>query len=128
VLADLHRQLHEIAAPDGLPAVGDGDRLLHLDLHPANVILSKAGPVVVDWTNARSGKPALDAALTWVIGATSTGLGQPARTLIQHFVARFDRDELLRALPAAAEYRLADANVTDEERAAIRELVAVEKR
>jgi aminoglycoside phosphotransferase (APT) family kinase protein len=122
VLARLHEELHEIDAPEGLPAVGQGDRLLHLDLHPANVILSPSGPVVIDWTNARRGEPSFDVAVTWVIGATSTGLGRLGSSFISHFVAHFDRDELRRALPAAAEYRLADANVTDEEREAIRGL------
>src|SRR5207237_9366445 len=117
-LAQLHRQLHEIAAPDGLAAVGQGDRLLHLDLHPANVILSPAGPVVVDWTNARRGEPAFDVALTWVIGATSTGLGEVGLSFLRHFLSHFDRDELRRQLRAAAEYRLAARNLRDEERRA----------
>jgi tRNA A-37 threonylcarbamoyl transferase component Bud32 len=125
-LAQLHRQLHQIAAPDGLAAVGPGDRLLHLDLHPANVILSPAGPVVVDWTNARRGEPAFDVALTWVIGATSTGLGEVGRSFLRHFLPQFDRDALRRELRAAAEYRLADRNVRDEERRAIGGLVAEE--
>jgi aminoglycoside phosphotransferase (APT) family kinase protein len=125
-LAELHRQLHEIVAPDGLAGVGRGDRLLHLDLHPANVILSPKGPVVVDWTNARRGEPAFDVALTWVIGATSTGLGEVGRSFLQHFLPHFERAELRRELRAAAEYRLADRNVRDEERRAVRELVAEE--
>jgi aminoglycoside phosphotransferase (APT) family kinase protein len=125
-LAQLHRQLHQIAAPDGLAAACRGDRLLHLDLHPANVILSPDGPVVVDWTNARRGEPAFDVALTWVIGATSTGLGEVGRSFLRHFLPHFDRDELRRELRAAAEYRLADRNVRDEERRAVRELVAEE--
>lgn len=123
-LARLHRRLHEIEAPEGLAAVGAGDRLLHLDLHPENVILSPAGPVVVDWTNARRGEPALDVALTWVIGATSPGLGDVGRAFLSHFLDQFDRAELVRALPAAAEYRIADANVTDDEREAVRALLA----
>jgi tRNA A-37 threonylcarbamoyl transferase component Bud32 len=126
MLAKLHRQLHEITAPDGLPAVGRGDHLVHLDLHPANVILSSDGPVVVDWTNARRGDPAFDVALTWVIGATSAGLGALGRSFTDQFLTHFDRGELRRGLRAAADYRIADANVTDEEREAIRQLVAEE--
>ena len=124
LLADLHELLHKIAAPAGLPAVGAGDRLLHLDLHPNNVILSPAGPFVVDWTNARRGDPALDVALTWVIGATSeTSGGTLVRLFLHRFVAHFERAELLHALPAAAERRLTDPNVTDRERRAIRHFV-----
>jgi aminoglycoside phosphotransferase (APT) family kinase protein len=126
LLAQLHRDLHEIHAPDGLPAVGDGDRLLHLDLHAANVILSPNGPVVLDWTNARRGEPAFDVAVTWVIGSTSTGLGRLGRSLLRHFLSHFDRNELRRVLRAAAEYRSVDENVLDDERRAIRDLVAEE--
>ena len=123
-LGRLHRQLHEIEAPQELSAVGAGGSLLHLDLHPANVILSAVGPVVIDWTNARRGEPAFDVALTWVICATSSGLGRLGRSFSRDFLAQFDRAELHRALRAAAEYRLADANVRDDERRAIRELLA----
>ena len=126
VLAQLHRDLHEIEAPEDLPAVGGGKRLLHLDLHPANVILSPEGPVVVDWTNARRGEPLFDVAVTWVIGATSTGLGRTGSSFLRHFLSEFDRGGMLRVLREAAEYRRADANVTDDERQAIRELVAEE--
>src|SRR5213079_1726776 len=52
LLAELHAQLHRIDAPSGLPTAGDGGTLLHLDFHPANVLLSPSGPVVIDWTNA----------------------------------------------------------------------------
>jgi tRNA A-37 threonylcarbamoyl transferase component Bud32 len=45
-LARLHRELHAVPPPDFLR--GDGDALLHLDLHPANVMLSPNGPVVID--------------------------------------------------------------------------------
>jgi aminoglycoside phosphotransferase (APT) family kinase protein len=126
LLAQLHRRLHELEPPSGLASIGDGDRLLHLDLHPENVLLSPDGPVVVDWTNARRGEPAFDVALTWVIGATSPGLGELGRSFLRHFLEHFDREELVRALPAAAEYRLADENVTADERAAVRKLLAAE--
>jgi aminoglycoside phosphotransferase (APT) family kinase protein len=64
-LAELHHRLHEIPF--------EGERLIHLDFHPDNVLLSQRGPVVIDWTNSRAGDPALDVALTWVICATSGG-------------------------------------------------------
>jgi aminoglycoside phosphotransferase (APT) family kinase protein len=126
-LARLHRDLHDIEAPDGLPAVGVGDRLLHLDLHPANVILAADGPVVIDWTNARRGEPALDIAMTWVIGATSTGRGRLGRLFLGCFLSQFDRGELRGVLRAVAEHRLVDENVTADERRAIHALVAAEQ-
>jgi aminoglycoside phosphotransferase (APT) family kinase protein len=126
LLAQLHLELHKIEAPAGLPAVGDTNRLLHLDLHPLNVILSPTGPVVIDWTNARRGDPTFDVAVTWVIGATSTGLGQLGRSFIGHFISHFACEELRLALRAAAEYRLIDENVTHEEREAIQKLITAE--
>jgi aminoglycoside phosphotransferase (APT) family kinase protein len=124
VLVDLHNRLHVIEAPAGLRSLGAGDRLLHLDLHPENVILGPAGPVVIDWANACRGEGLLDVVYTWVICATSNGVGQLGRDFVELFLAYFDRDELLRHLPLAAEHRLADANVLDEERERIRELEA----
>jgi aminoglycoside phosphotransferase (APT) family kinase protein len=121
LLARLHRRLHELPAPSALPAASEGDRLLHLDLHPENVILSPSGPVVIDWTNARRGDPSLDVALTWVIAATSGG--PFGRVFLRWFLPHFEREELLRWLPVAAERRVGDANVTDRERAAVRRLV-----
>jgi tRNA A-37 threonylcarbamoyl transferase component Bud32 len=124
LLARLHRRLHEIDAPEGLPSVGEGGRLLHLDLHPANVIVSSTGPVVVDWTNARCGASGFDVAVTWVIGATSTGQGRIGTSFLHHFLSHFGYSEVLPALRTAAEYRLVDENVTPAEREAIRNLVA----
>jgi hypothetical protein len=114
-LAWLHEHLHELDAPDGLPSAGPGDRLIHLDLHPANVLLSRRGPVVIDWTNARRGEPALDVAMAWLILATSAG-GMLVRLFLRTFLSHFDRSEVLRALPFAAELRTDDPNVTDAER------------
>src|SRR5688572_4905981 len=112
-LAELHDRLHEIPY--------EGERLLHLDLHPENVLVSPRGPVVIDWTNARAGEPALDVALTWVIGATVDNLG--ARAFTRLFLRHLDREAARRALPEAVAYRLADPNVTDAERARVRRLL-----
>jgi hypothetical protein len=120
--ARLHDKLHALPTPARLRAIGTGDRLLHFDLHPDNVILSPAGPVVIDWSNAHRGEAALDVALTWIILATS--VGPPGRLLLRWFLPRFERAALVRALPGAAEWRLADPHVTDAERKAMRRLVA----
>ncbi|MFI7544535.1 phosphotransferase [Actinoplanes sp. NPDC049599] len=63
-LADLLRELHELPPWPGAAA---GSRILHLDLHPENVIMSSRGPVVIDWCNARAGDPDLDTGLTALI-------------------------------------------------------------
>ena len=126
LLARLHDELHALVAPVGLPSLGAGDRIVHLDLHPANVILSPAGPVVIDWANARRGEPLLDVAFTWVICATSSGVGRLGVEFAERFLARFDRDAVRGRLPLAVEQRLGDPNVLDEERVRIRQLAAGE--
>jgi aminoglycoside phosphotransferase (APT) family kinase protein len=113
-LAELQARLHEIPF--------EGERLLHLDLHPDNVLLSAQGPVVIDWTNARAGEPALDVALTWVICATSGGL--PGRVFTRLFLRHVDGDTARRALRDAVAFRLADPNVTDAERQRAERLAA----
>ena len=126
-LARLHLSLHRIDAPPELPAVGPGRALLHLDLHPENILLSKRGLIVIDWTNARRGDGALDVALTWVIMATSEVDDPVARMFraayVRAFLSHFSRAEITRAAPAAAERRLADPNVRQGERLAVRRLL-----
>ena len=122
VLAALQKRLHLIEAPPGLRRAGDGTQLIHLDFHPENVLLSPAGPVVIDWTNARCGDPPLDVAMTWVIGATSAGL--LGRLLTRWYLAEHNLAPVRAALPLAGERRIADPNVTDEERARVRRFVA----
>ena len=126
LLAALHERLHEIAAPPGLASVGEGDALLHLDLHPKNVLLSAKGPYVIDWANARRGHWADDVAQTIVVFWSA--LADPAfadrEAIVHHvvetFLASFDRDAVRAHLPAAIARRVADANVGDAERAVTR--------
>nr|WP_240496840.1 phosphotransferase [Streptomyces torulosus] len=42
-------------------------RVLHLDLHPENVLLTPDGPRVIDWANAEEGPPGLDWGMSAVI-------------------------------------------------------------
>lgn len=113
LLATLHEQLHAIP--------WEGQSLVHLDLHPDNVLLARTGPVVIDWTNARGGHPALDLALTWTICSTSGG--RPGRVFARSFAAVAGRETIRRALPEAAALRAADPNVTGAERDAIQKLL-----
>ncbi|NUP47706.1 MAG: aminoglycoside phosphotransferase family protein [Catenulispora sp.] len=46
---------------------GPATAILHLDLHPMNVILTADGPVVIDWTNTRQDQPNLDWAMSALI-------------------------------------------------------------
>jgi tRNA A-37 threonylcarbamoyl transferase component Bud32 len=122
VLATLHDRLHAIAAPPDLVAIGAGGTLLHLDLHPKNVILGRDGPYVVDWANARSGHWADDVAqtiaLVWSALADPTFEGREAivHQFVERFVGHFDRDTVRAHIGAAVARRAVDANVTDAER------------
>ena len=93
VIADLHVQMHAAEAVPEIPplkvkirqmleasdrvppafaefvlkeldALPDGNRLLHGDFHPGNVMLRGEEPVVIDWTNVARGDPAADFART----------------------------------------------------------------
>jgi aminoglycoside phosphotransferase (APT) family kinase protein len=61
---------------DGLPAPCRPLRLCHGDLHPGNVILSGAGPVVIDWFDASRGDRAGEVARSrlLLVGATDDEL------------------------------------------------------
>jgi streptomycin 6-kinase len=64
ILADLHARLH------ALPGRSDPElRVLHLDLHAENIVMSPHGPIVIDWRNATDGPPGLDVAMTALIMA-----------------------------------------------------------
>lgn len=135
LLASLQHRLHALVAPEWLPpaAGAPGTSVLHRDFHPANVILSADGPIVIDWPNACRGAAADDVAQTWLIMATSEVPGAVwervaanvfRKLFVRTYLARFDRAEVTAALPGAAAYRLADRNLRAGERARIESLVA----
>jgi len=126
VLAALHRQLHELPPPDFLPTspMGGGDSIVHLDLHPLNVLISRDGPVVIDWTSACLGDPAADVALAWLLmsaGEIPGGrlkarlLGLGRSLLTSSFVSHFDRRQLAEWMPAVAEWKARDRNLSRAE-------------
>jgi tRNA A-37 threonylcarbamoyl transferase component Bud32 len=116
-LARLHRELHAIPPPDFL--TGEGSAVLHLDLHPANVMLASRGPVVIDWANAGRGDAPLDVALTAVVLAGAP-VGPPLSWLrdrfVRAFLGEFAPAEWRVGLERALAYRRADGNVSDKER------------
>lgn len=131
MLAGLHQQLHAIPAPGWArdAPCGRGDRLLHLDLHPLNVILSPSGPVVIDWANAARGEGVVDVALTWLLlaagdnpaGPLKAALTNPFRSwLIRALLAPFDLNQLRAVLPEVTAWKVADPNMTESERDAMR--------
>lgn len=122
-LARLQRAVHRCEAPSWLavtPGVSAGDRVLHLDLHPMNVILADHGPVIIDWTNASRGDPAFDAAMTYVVMATFEANGRAERigrrVMVDVFAWSRGRALVASALPTAVRYRMGDRNVTPGER------------
>lgn len=113
LLADLHRRLHEL--PPRLSA-DPSNRIVHLDLHPDNVVLSSTGPVVIDWRNAMEGPPDLDLALSALILAQvavdeAHDMTAAARTLLAAFLRYADGDPL-GMLDRAVAIRRADPALT----------------
>ncbi|MFD5426212.1 phosphotransferase [Streptomyces sp. NPDC127084] len=82
MLGGLHDRLHALPAPSWLPrrfGRAADDRVLHLDFHPGNVVLTPRGPVVIDWHNAAAGDPAADVAMTLVTVGSADVPGLAAR-------------------------------------------------
>jgi aminoglycoside phosphotransferase (APT) family kinase protein len=131
-LANLLDRLHSVPGPAWLPApLGEGDSLLHLDLHPDNVILTAAGPVVIDWPNAARGPGAADVAHTWLVLACSlpprgaverAGTLAGRRVFLMLFLRHYSRPELTAHLPAVGDYRLASRTLPAAEQNSIRRL------
>jgi aminoglycoside phosphotransferase (APT) family kinase protein len=132
-LAALHERLHSIDAPAWLPApLGDGGELLHLDLHPDNVILSARGPVVIDWPNAARGPAAADVAHSWIVIACSLPLAGLLRRVVSLagrrlflglFLGHYRRPEIAAHLGAAGAYRASNRTLPQAELDAIVRLV-----
>ena len=55
------------AASERLAELPHGDRLLHGDFHPGNVVISRGREVIVDWTNAARGHVLADVAWTCLL-------------------------------------------------------------
>jgi Ser/Thr protein kinase RdoA (MazF antagonist) len=124
-LADMHNRLHQVAAPAGWPEViGPGDKVLHLDLHPGNIMLTSRGPVVIDWSNVAAGPAGADVAMAYLIMASSEVddvpvLVRPAvssvrAAVIRHFLLGA-RDDPAPHIASVARLRMADPNVRPSE-------------
>jgi len=133
LLAGLHTQLGAIAAPTWLEAAPGpaGDRLVHLDLHPMNVMVTASGPIVIDWSNAKRGVPEMDVANTWALlkcgeipqRGLQKWISQLGRgLLLKDFLSFLDQPAAARMMPALVEWRSADRHHSEKELAKMRRL------
>jgi aminoglycoside phosphotransferase (APT) family kinase protein len=132
-LARLHELVHAVPALRGLPApFGEGGALLHMDLHPENVLLSDRGPVVIDWEGACRGPAEADLALCWVVVALSDVPGPAWQRAIGRAAQRSFADAVLRKSGVdvgdawrakAARFRLRDPNLRPAESARVRRVL-----
>jgi aminoglycoside phosphotransferase (APT) family kinase protein len=138
-LADLHNELHALSAPEWLPRapVGVGDRLLHLDLHPLNVMMSSGGPIVIDWARTARGDPTIDLALTWTLisagevptkGFKGKLVGSIRARLIRGFIEDFDRDVVGNEVEAVVAWKSQDQNMSESEVASMRSFARTVKK
>ena len=133
-LANIQKSLNALAAPEWIrpdERIPVDSSVVHLDLHPMNVILSSRGPVVIDWTNVRRGDGDFDAAMSFVLMAAFETHGTQ-EIIAQQALTRLFRSfrgtrAIRRRLTDAATFRLQDQNVTAGERLAIRRLLARRK-
>jgi aminoglycoside/choline kinase family phosphotransferase len=134
LLAGLHDRLHALEAPEWLVRLPEaaGDRVLHMDLHPGNVMLTGDGPVVIDWSSAAAGPPGADTAIAALIMRVSEVDDMPAAVrlaaavLRRAFTRRFEAAVEARPGPylaVIAPRRMRDPNVRPGEAAKLRQFM-----
>ncbi|MER7724603.1 phosphotransferase [Streptomyces sp. NPDC096323] len=130
VLARLLTDLHTVPAR---LSQDPADRILHLDLHPDNVMLTADGPMVIDWSNTEEGPPALDRAMSALILAqVAVDPDHPAADGARELLTALVPHLLLaegglpdRHLAGAAARRAANPTLSPAERGLIGEAVAL---
>jgi aminoglycoside phosphotransferase (APT) family kinase protein len=108
MLADLLARLHAV------PASGPALSILHLDLHPENVMLTARGPVVIDWRNAAEGPAELDVALSALILAQLVVAEPTAGRLLDALLLRVG-PAAEKGIDGALARRRRDPNLTERE-------------
>jgi aminoglycoside phosphotransferase (APT) family kinase protein len=137
-LAELHVRLHEVAPPAFLPQapIGAGTQIVHMDLHPLNVMIGPQGPVVIDWTNAALGDPLVDVTLAWVLMAAgqipahklmALLVGWGRARLVHGFLAGFDRAALVSRLRDVVAWKARNPHMSEAEVAGMWRLVDQEE-
>ncbi|HJT37942.1 MAG TPA: phosphotransferase [Actinomycetota bacterium] len=132
-IASLFSRLHAIPTTEWMKRKHpSGNVLVHLDLHPDNVMLTSRGPVVIDWSNAGVGNGDVEVADLWLVmacakvpgGFVDRTLAAAFRSLfVRTFLSAFDKPAVAEALPLALENRSRDRNMSEEELAKMRVLV-----
>lgn len=123
----LHTLVNAVPAPEDLASRDlPGDRLLHLDLHVQNIIVTPAGPVLLDWANARRGPAAADLAMSWLImAAPLSGETEEILALRHAFLtamrSRIDVASVGAVMDVVTEWRASDRALSSEESAAVRQ-------
>jgi aminoglycoside phosphotransferase (APT) family kinase protein len=93
-IPDNLREFAERAKAAALARLGElpeDDRLCHGDFHPDNIIMSRRGPVIIDWSDATKGNPAADVARTRLL----ISVGAPVEGRISGWLAKLARKRVL---------------------------------
>ena len=98
---------------DRISRLPDGNRVLHGDFHPYNILGDLEGAVVVDWLDATCGPPAADLCRSWLLmQVVSRELADAyVETYLQ--ISPMPRESVFAWLPVLAAARLAE-NVPEE--------------
>jgi hypothetical protein len=119
------------AALKALESLREDDRLCHGDFHPGNILLTKRGPVIIDWSESSRGRTILDVARsTLLFGSgnipSSFHMAWLLRILQGSFYRIYrrryfqlkpdDEQELERWIPVVAAGRLDEHIYFDEDR------------
>jgi Ser/Thr protein kinase RdoA (MazF antagonist) len=133
-LAELHMSLAALRIDDREVRIRfePAECLVHLDLHPGNVVLTPRGPVVIDWSNVGMGPRGADVATTWILLTIGEADNTPAalrpfvgairRRLLRRFLHGVERPrpEVIRMV---AEHRLSDWNLRSGELGKLRQFL-----
>jgi uncharacterized protein (TIGR02172 family) len=136
---DIHNSTHlseelKNKALDLLARLPHGENVCHGDYHPGNILITKSGPVVIDWMTASTGSPWTDVARTGLllsIGAKAAG--KQVRPIIRTAIKLYHRtylhryhalkpdpaNEFARWMPVIAAARLSE-NIIPEREALIK--------
>jgi aminoglycoside phosphotransferase (APT) family kinase protein len=93
---NLHEELKNKALKR-LASLSNGEKLCHGDFHPGNVLLTKRGPIVIDWMTASTGNPWTDVARTsLLLSIGAKGAGKQVSPILRTAIEIYQRAYLSR--------------------------------